>query len=86
MCQKKVNATTPKLIGNRCTCKAYFQLGITAKDKFLLETVGTNKFKVSNIGIREPVTGNLVYHQTKGDLKKLAWDFNIHTNHDHLEC
>jgi hypothetical protein len=38
--------------------KAYFQLGITAKDKFnILETVGTNKFKVSNgIGITEPVT------------------------------
>jgi hypothetical protein len=57
-------------------CKAYFQLGITAKDKFnILETVGINKFKVSNgIGITEPVT-NLVYHQEiNGDLK-LAWDF-----------
>jgi hypothetical protein len=84
---KKVNATTPKLSVTDALVKAYFQLGITAKDKFnILETVGTNKFKVSNgIGITEPVTANLVYHQEiNGDLK-LAWDFNIHTNqHDHL--
>ncbi|TWI02397.1 putative secreted protein (Por secretion system target) [Flavobacterium tiangeerense] len=84
---KKVNATAPKLSVTDALVKAYFQLGITAKDKFnILETVGTNKYKISNgLGITEPVTANLVYHQEKNGDLKLAWDFNIHTNqHDHL--
>jgi hypothetical protein len=45
--------------------KLIFNFGITPKDKFtVLETVETNKYKISNgLGITEPVLANLVYHQ-----------------------
>jgi hypothetical protein len=67
--------------------KAYFQLGITVKDKLdVIENLGSNKFKLSNgLGIEEPVIANLVYHQESDNKLILAWDFNIHTSvHDHL--
>jgi hypothetical protein len=60
---KKSQCYTPSLSVTDAL-KAYFQFGITPKDKFtVLETVETNKYKLSNgLGITEPVT-NLVYHQ-----------------------
>ncbi len=84
---KKVNATTPSLSAVDALVKAYFQLGITVKDKLnVIENLGSNKFKLSNgLGIEEPVIANLVYHQESDNKLILAWDFNIHTSvHDHL--
>ncbi len=84
---KKVNATSPSLSVTDALAKAYFQLGITPKDKFsVLETLEINKYKISNgLGITEPVLANLVYHQENDNKLILAWDFNIHTSvHDHL--
>ncbi|CAH0337084.1 hypothetical protein FVB9288_02826 [Flavobacterium sp. CECT 9288] len=84
---RKVNATSPKLQVSDALDKAYFQLGILAKDKInILERTSVNKYTLSNgIGVSEPVTANLVYHQDKVGNLKLAWDFNIHTStHDHL--
>ncbi|RKS95130.1 putative secreted protein (Por secretion system target) [Flavobacterium limicola] len=84
---KKVNATKSSLSVVDALGKAYFQLGITPKEKFtVLETVEINKYKISNgLGITEPVLANLVYHQESGNKLILAWDFNINTSvHDHL--
>ena len=81
----KVNATTPSLSVTDALAKAYFQLGILATTSFtVLENSELNKFKINNgLGIDEPVTANLVYHQTKDNKLKLAWDFTIHTlKHD----
>lgn len=84
---KKINASSPSLSVTDALAKAYFQLGITPKEKFtVLETVKTNKYKISNgLRITEPVTANLVYHQESDNKLILAWDFTIHTSvHDHL--
>ncbi|MDI5948764.1 T9SS-dependent M36 family metallopeptidase [Flavobacterium yafengii] len=83
----KVNTTTPFLSVLDALAKAYFQLGITVKDKFnILENSESNKFKISNgLGNEEPVTANLVYHQLSENKLILAWDFTIHTpTHDHI--
>ena len=79
---KKVNATSPALSVTDALEKVYFQLGITAKSPLtILEKSDVNKFKISNgLGIEDPVSGNLVYHQTKDGMLKLAWDFTIHTS------
>ena len=82
---KKVNATSPALSVTDALTKAYFQLGIITKSPVtILEKSDVNKFKLSNgLGIEDPVPGNLVYHQTKDGMLKLAWDFTIHTStHD----
>ncbi|MFV8356514.1 T9SS-dependent M36 family metallopeptidase [Flavobacterium sp. XS1P32] len=82
---KKVNATSPALSVTDALGKAYFQLGITTKSPLtIIEKTDLNKFKVSNgLGIEDPILGNLVYHQTKDGMLKLAWDFTIHTStHD----
>ncbi len=84
---KKVNAIKPSLSVVDALGKAYFQLGITTKEKFtILETIEDNKYKISNgLGITEPVLANLVYHQESDNKLILAWDFNINTSvHDHL--
>lgn len=83
----KVNTTTPFLSVLDALAKAYFQLGITVKDKFnVIENLGSNKFKLSNgLGIEEPVNASLVYQQLNENKLILAWDFTIHTpNHDHI--
>jgi hypothetical protein len=81
----KVNATVPSLSVTDALAKAYFQLGIIATSSFtVLENSQLNKFKIDNgLGIDDPVTANLVYHQAKDGKLKLAWNFTIHTlQHD----
>lgn len=83
----KINATIPSLSVVDALAKAYFQLGIAAKDKFnVIENLGSNKFKISNgLGIEEPVNANLVYQQLSENKLILAWDFTVHTpSHDHM--
>ena len=82
---KKVNATSPALSVTDALGKAYFQLGIVAKNPFaILEKSDVNRFKLSNgLGIEDPVVANLVYHQDKDGSLKLSWNFTIHTTtHD----
>ncbi len=84
---QKVNATKPSLSVLDALAKTYSKLDITATAPFaILEKIGQYKFKISNgLSIEEPVNANLVYHVTKGNTLKLAWDFTINTlTHNHI--
>lgn len=84
---KKVNATKPSLSVLNALAKTYSKLGITATAPFIiLEKTGQYKFKISNgLSIEEPVSANLVYHLTKENTLKLAWNFTINTpTHNHI--
>ena len=83
----KVNATSPSLSVIDALTKAHFQLGIAVKNHFTVSKhLELNKFKISNgLGNGEPVSANLVYHQSAENKLILAWDFTIHTSsHDHI--
>lgn len=83
----KVNATKPSLSVSDALANAYFYLSIEVINPFtILENSERNKFKLSNgLGTEEPVTANLVYHQSTDNKLLLAWDFTIHTRiHDHI--
>ena len=84
---QKVNATKPSLSVLDALAKTYLKLDITAIAPFtILEKTGQYKFKISNgLSIEEPVSANLVYHLTKENTLKLAWDFTINTvAHNHI--
>jgi hypothetical protein len=84
---QKVNATKPSLSVLDALAKTYLKLDITAITPFtILEKTGQYKFKISNgLSIEEPVSANLVYHLTKENTLKLAWDFTINTAaHNHI--
>jgi hypothetical protein len=84
---KKVNAVKPSLSVLDALAKTYSKLEITAATPFvILEKTGAYKFKISSgLSIEEPVRANLVYHVTKENTLKLAWDFTINTpSHNHL--
>ena len=84
---KKVNAVKPSISVLDALAKTYSKLEITAIAPFaILEKIGQYKFKISNgLSIEEPVNANLVYHVTKGNTLKLAWDFTINTpSHNHI--
>ena len=84
---QKVNATKPSLPILDALAKTYLKLEITATAPFkILEKTGQYKFKISNgLSIEEPVSANLVYHLTKENTLKLAWDFTINTPaHNHI--
>lgn len=82
---EKINTTTPLISMQTALNKAYIDAGITNHEPFLVLESGSNrKATLSNgIGIEEPVMANLVFQQTKQNLK-LAWDFTFYTpKHDH---
>jgi hypothetical protein len=84
---QKVNATKPSISVLNALAKTYTKLNITATAPFvILEKTGQYKFKISNgLSIEEPVNANLVYHLTKENTLKLAWDFTINTpTHNHI--
>lgn len=84
---KKVNAVKPSLSVLDALARTYDKLEITAIAPFvILEKIGQYKFKISNgLSIEEPVNANLVYHVTKENTLKLAWDFTINTpSHNHI--
>ncbi|MFE3869822.1 T9SS-dependent M36 family metallopeptidase [Flavobacterium sp. ZS1P70] len=84
---QKVNATKPSLSVVDALAKTYTKLDITAAAPFvILEKISQHKFKISNgLSIEEPVSANLVYHLTKENTLKLAWDFTINTSgHNHI--
>ena len=84
---QKVNATKPSLSVLDALAKTYLKLDITAIAPLtILEKTGQYKFKISNgLSIEEPVSANLVYHLTKENTLKLAWDFTINTpTHNHI--
>ena len=84
---QKVNVTKPSLPVLDALAKTYLKLEITATAPFtILEKTGQYKFKISNgLSIEEPVGANLVYHLTKENTLKLAWDFTINTPaHNHI--
>jgi hypothetical protein len=84
---QKVNATKPSLSVLDALAKTYSKLDIKAIAPIvILEKTGQFKFKISNgLSIEEPVNANLVYHVTKENTLKLAWNFTINTaNHNHI--
>jgi hypothetical protein len=84
---KKVNSTKPSLSAIDALTKAYTLLGMKADKIFtVLENKEVHKFKISNgLGIQEPVSANLVFHQATNGKLILAWDFTIYTpKHDHI--
>lgn len=84
---KKVNTTKPSLSAVNALTKAYSLLGMKADEIFtVIENKEAHKFKISNgLGIHEPVTANLVFHQSSNGKLILAWDFTIYTRtHDHI--
>jgi hypothetical protein len=84
---KKANTTKPSVTALQALTEAYVLLGIKANEAFtVLENIETNKFKISNgLDLEEPVTANLVFHQTDGGKLILAWDFTIYTpSQDHI--
>lgn len=84
---QKANATKPSLSVLDALTKTYTKLDIVPISSFtILEKTGQYKFKISNgLSIEEPVNANLVYHLTKENTLKLAWDFTINTpTHNHV--
>ncbi|RTZ10173.1 T9SS type A sorting domain-containing protein [Flavobacterium sp. GSP27] len=84
---KKVNTTKPSLSAVDALTKAYSLLGMKADEIFtVIENKEAHKFKISNgLGIQEPVTANLVFHQASNGKLILAWDFTIYTpTQDHI--
>ena len=84
---QKINTTTPTLSVLQALTTAYNNFNLSASTPFtILETLSTNKFKISNgLSIEEPVTANLVYQQTRNNNLKLAWNFTIYTpSQDHI--
>ncbi|MBG6110598.1 hypothetical protein IWX84_001477 [Flavobacterium sp. CG_9.10] len=84
---QKANATKPSLSVLDALAKTYTKLDIVPTSSFtVLEKIGQYKFKISNgLSIEEPVNANLVYHLTKENTLKLAWDFTINMpTHNHI--
>ncbi|RAR71712.1 T9SS-dependent M36 family metallopeptidase [Flavobacterium aciduliphilum] len=81
----KINTVSPSLSVLDALKKGFIATKSTDVNGEIIQTIGTNEFKISNGTLNEePITAELVY-QPVGNSLKLAWYFNFYTqDHNHL--